>query len=312
MLRNLAYRIFTSVVLVALVAVALFDKWSYTDSEWIPLVSGFGNIDFMTNGVVSTLLGAGIVGAILFSIYLLVRRISVIEYSNVSLLFLLLIAARPSFLHFNTIYIVLLCLVWMQFCIVESQIFTAYLMLSVATLFYAPVIWLLPFLLLLIPFSGSPDSLKSFVKAIAGFITPHLYLLTFRWMKFDDAGVYLIQYWNSISDIHLLETHWSFPKLFFVVCVVYLVMRSSQYLFETSMGKLAQGILKMQILSLVMSLPLFICFNTEALPLFIIMAYPAAVLFSFYFGSYANVKRSGTEFILLLMAVIINSLSYII
>ena len=312
MMRNLAYRIFSTVVLVALSVAALFAPWTRANSEWIPLVSGFGNTDFLNNWVVSILLGVGIIGATLFSLYMLIRRIQVVSYANASMLFLLLMAANPSFIHFNTVYLLLLSLVWVQLCIVESQIFTAFLILSGASLFYAPAVWLVPFSLLLIPFSGSPDSLKSLVKALAGFVTPHLYLLVFRWIKFDDAQVYLMQYWDSISNIHLLKAHWSFPKLFMVAYVLYLVIKSSHHLLATSMGKLAQGVLKMQILSLVLSLPIFVCFNTETSPLFSIMAYPAAVLFAFYFGNFENGKRAGAEYILLIMAIVINSLSYLI
>lgn len=312
MKKNLAYRIFSIIVLVALMVAAILKPWTKASGEWIPLVSGFGNTDFLNIGVVSVLLGAGIIGAALFSIYLLVRRVPVIDYSSVAILFLLLMAANPSFIHFNTIYILLLSLIWMQFCVVELQIFTAFFVLSGATLFYAPAIWLVPFSLLLVPLSGSPDNLKSFVKAFAGFITPHLYLLVFRWIKFGDAGVYFMQYWDSITNIHLLETHWSFPRLFLALCMIYLVMRSSHHLVSTSMGKLPQALLKMQIISLAILLPMFVCFNTEALPLFVIMAYPAAVLFAFYFGTFENSKRAGAEYILLIMAIVINSLSYFI
>jgi hypothetical protein len=312
MIRNLACRVFSIVVLVALSVAALFKPWVNLDNGWIPLVGGFGNTDFLNNGVVSILLGMGIIGATLFSIYLLIRRVSVVDYVSAATLFLLLIAANPSFIHFNTIYILLLSLVWVQLCIVELQIFTAFFILSGATLFYAPAIWLVPLILLLIPFNGSPDSLKSFVKAFAGFITPHLYLLVFRWIKFDDAGVYLMQYWESITNIHLFETHWSFPRLFLALCILYLVMKSSHHLWSTSMGKLPQALLKMQVFLLAILLPMLICFSTEITPLFVIMAYPLSILFSFYFKSYHNAKRTTAEYILLIMAIIINSLSYII
>ncbi len=307
------YRRASIVVLVVMVSVALLVPGISEQSYgWIPLLGGLDYGNFLNNGAVSILLGIATVGAALFSLYFILRRTSAVNYASTVVILLLLLASNPSFLHFNTVYVLLLSLVWVQYCIIEREIFISFLILSAASLFYAPALWLAPFSLLLIPLSGTPDSFKSLVKAFAGFLVPHIYMVAFRWMRYDDAQVYLLQYWDCITDFHFLEHQLVLPRLFMAIYLFYLLVRASAYSLRSSASKLVQGILKMQILSVSISLPLFICFDCEASPLFPIIAFPAALLITYYFTNFGNNKRIGAELVLMLLAIIINSLSYFI
>lgn len=307
------YRRASIVVLVVMVSVALLvPDISEQSYGWIPLLGGLDYGTFLNNGAVSILLGIATVGAALFSLYFILRRTSAVNYASTVVILLLLLASNPSFLHFNTVYVLLLSLVWVQYCIIEREIFISFLILSAASLFYAPALWLAPFSLLLIPLSGTPDSFKSLVKAFAGFLVPHIYMVAFRWMRYDDAQVYLLQYWDCITDFHFLEHQLVLPRLFMAIYLFYLLVRASAYSLRSSASKLVQGILKMQILSVSISLPLFICFDCEASPLFPIIAFPAALLITYYFTNFGNTKRIGAELVLMLLAIIINSLSYFI
>lgn len=303
------YRILPVAVLAAMAAVALFAPVRSVTDSWIPLMSGLEMGFLSDNGTVSILLGTGLIGAVLFSLFFLLRRSAAMKYPAVAVIFLLLLSSIPTFLQFNAVYVMLLLLVWTHFCIVEKQIFTAFMLLSLASLFYAPAIWLAPLSLIFIPLSGAPDSLKSFVKALAGFLLPHVYMLVFRWMTFDDAGIYLIKFWECMKDITLFDREFELPSLFMFIYLAYLVCRASIFALRSSTSKLVQAILKMQILSLAMLLPFFVCFDRDVLPLFPVMAYPSAVLVAFYLSNYTNTKRSRAEMGLLLLSVIINSLS---
>lgn len=306
------YRVLPIVVLALLTLVAVLAPVKGVTQEWIPLMSGMDTGFLSDNRAVSILLGAGIIGAVLFSLYFLLRRSSALKFPVVSVIFLLIVSSIPSFVHFKTVYILLLLLIWTHFCLTEKQIFTAFMLLSVASLFYAPSIWLVPFSLVFIPFSGAPDSLKSFVKAIAGFLLPHIYMLVFRWMKFDDAGIYLLKFYESIIDVHFMERQLVLPALFMAVYLIYLVSRSAMFVMRSSASKLVHGVLKMQILSLVTLLPLYLCFDSAASPLLPIIAYPSAVLIAFYFSNFSNTKRGEAELVLLLLAIIINCVSHYI
>ena len=306
------YKILSVVVLAVLTLVALFMPVKSIGNGWIPIMSGLETWEILQNGAVSILLGIGMIGTVLFSLYFLLRRTSSINFQAVVVVFLLLVSATPAFLHFSTIQILLLLLVWMHYCVVEKQIFTAFMLLSLASLFYAPSIWLIPLSLSFIPFSGTPDSLKSFVKALAGFLLPHIYMLVFRWISFDDAGVYFLGYWDSITDFHFMERKLLLPGLFLSGYLIYIISRASIFAVRSSTSKLVQGILKMQILSLALSLPFFICFDRDGSSLFPIIAYPAAVLIAFYFNNSSNIKRSSAELVLLLLAIIINCVSHYI
>lgn len=307
------YRRVSIAVLVVLAAVALLVPDNTAQSNgWIPLLGGLDYDNIMNNGAVSMLLGVATVGAALFSLYFILRRSSAVNYTSTVVILLLLLASNPSFLHFNTVYVLLLSLVWVQYCVIEREIFTSFLILSAASLFYAPALWLAPFFLLLIPLSGTPDSLKSLVKAFAGFLLPHIYMVVFRWMRYDDAEIYLLQYWDCITDFHFMEHQLILPWLFMAVYLFYLLVRASAYALRSSASKLVQGILKMQILSVSISLPLYICFDCETSPLFPIIAFPSALLITYYFSNFGNIKRVGAELVLLLLAIIINSLSHFI
>ena len=301
-----------AVVLAALVVMSvMMSQRSYAD-VWLPLVGGFGNVDFLSNKIVSTVLGFSTVGTILFSIYCLLRRTSAISYGGSVFLFLLLALANPSFLHFTPHLAVLLALVWVQFCFVEEQIFAAFLILSLASLFYAPAIWMVPVFMLLVSARGIQDGLRSIVKALSGFLVPYIYLLVFRWMRFADAGLFLNEYFEHMTDLHIFETPILFPKLFFVFYVSYLAIRASLYIYSTSAGKVTDELLKEQVRLSVVLLPFLFLFNTESQPVFTLMAYPVAILVSYYFKNSGNRRRAGVEMILLVMAVVINFLSYII
>lgn len=290
-------------VLLVLTAMSLFSTVGAGSNGWIPVVGGFFNADLLGNPLLSVPLMAVCLALTLPGIFLILLKTNAIPFGRCVALFMALLAINPKWFHFSQIYPVLACIVWAQLCLLERQVFVAFMLLSGASLFYAPAIWLVPVLIMFMPFNGMPDQLRVFVTSLSGASLPHLYLLVFRWIKFDDAGVYLYHFANEAIETGTPFHYLGIPDYFMLAILCYVLIRSIVFVFSKNpMGKLGY-ILKMEMVMLLVLFLLagfFYANNGEMLSSLFLL--PASVLMTFYFKNSPMTNRSNIEMLLLMGA----------
>lgn len=298
--------------LLLLVIIAIFAPVEKNSTGWIPLTGGLVDGCQWVSGILSVVLMVTGVGVILSGLYLVLLKTNTIPFGRCAALLLMLLFSSPHALHFNTIYLVLACIVWAKYCILERQIFVCYMLLSLASLFYAPAIWLVPAFLLMGAFSGMPERLRSFVKSLSGASLPHIYILVFRWIRFDDADVYLYHFAHEATALCTPFHQLGMPDYFFILCMLYMLYRAISFIMaKNPMGMLA-FMLKTDAVSLFLFFILFLFFSKSCMPVLSLLYFPAAVILAYYFKNCGKTSRTNVEMLLLMSALLLGSLSHIV
>lgn len=299
-------------ILVILVAISAFASVEYRSSGWLPILGGFGNAAFLENIAVSIPLLLLSILAIFAGLYVVLLKTNSIDFGQTSIILLLLMAANPCSLHFNSIYPVMACMIWSQFCLLENQIFASFMLLSLGSLFYAPAIWFILAFTILLTVSGTPDPLRALVKAFGGACLPHLYLIVFRWIIFDDAGVYLYHFVGQTLEIgspfHLIRM----PQYFLFILLLYILVRAISFFYIKSPKGILEYLLKMDLWIMVSAFIIFLFFySSTSTMLFALFSLPASIMMSYYFKNCERVSRTNMEFLLLVCGLLICCISYV-
>ena len=301
-------------ILVVLVVISALASVGYRGgSEWLPVLGGLGNAAFLENLFVSIPLLFLSILAIFSGLYVVLLKTNSIDFSQTSIILLLIMAANPYSLHFNSIYPVMACMIWFQFCFLENQIFASFMLLSLGSLFYAPAIWFILAFTILLTVSGTPDPLRALVKAFGGACLPHLYLLVFRWIIFDDAGVYLYHFMGQILEIgspfHLIRM----PQYFMFLLLLYILVRAISFFYIKSPKGILEYLLKTDLWMMVSAFIIFLFFySSTSTMLFAIVSLPASIMLSYYFKNCERVSRTNVEFLLLVCGLLICCISYVV
>ncbi len=282
-------------------------------SEWIPLISGFGNTEFLGNVYLSVGLGIVFILSILAAIYFIIYRTNAIPITQSFVLFASLLLANINSLKFSCIYPALLCIAWMQFCLLNAQFFVGFLLLGLSSLFYAPMIWIFPLAIFSVIKYNVDDLPRTFVKAFAGFITPYIYLLTFRWLSYNDAHVFLQHFVEEITDINMPFHLLHITDYFLIFVVAYLLLRSIVFFYTKTPDGLPAYIFKTEIITLLIFTAMGICFcGNSRMPLLNMLALPASIILAYYYKNCKSKGRVQVEFIFLGIAVVISLLGGIL
>lgn len=228
--------------------------------------------------------------------------------------FLLLTLVNPSSVYFSGVHIALLLFVWGQYCYVINQKFTAMFLLSAASMFFAPFVWISP-IIMAVSLFGAPDLARTAVKSLGGILLPPLYLMVFRYMAFDDAAVFADKFIEQATLFSPPFYNLNGSTIFLILVLAVVLFYAVTYMFRKmySVSIFVSRILKMEFLSLILGVfALVLWSGDEALPINMAVALPAALLFSNYFTR--NISKKGTkiQLILILCAVAISRLSYFV
>ncbi len=276
-------------------------------SEWIPLISGFGSTEFLNNIFISVGLSIAFVLAILVAIYFVIFKTNAMPISQTMLLFAAMLVSNINSLRFSTVYPSLLCIAWMQFCLLNRQIFAGFMLLGLGSLFYAPLAWLFILALLFMMRYSIDDFLRTVVKSLCGFLLPHIYLLAFRWISYNDALVYLYHYAQEIIDVSLPFHLLHITDYFLIIVLAYLLLRSIIFFYSKTPDGLPAYIVKTEILTIVAFLALVLCFyDNSQTPLLNMFALPASIILGYYYKNCKFKGRVKAEFIFLGTAIIIS------
>ena len=178
---------------------------------------------------------------------------------------------------------------------------------SCAALFYAPLIWALP-LVLVISVFGAGDIARISIKSLGGILLPFLYVLCFRYMAFDDAAVFIEEYMAQAMMFSSPLQGSSIPGVFMLLCLAAVTLHALSYMFMKlySNSIVTEHILKMEFMSLILGGALyFIFWGNGSVPVNMIAALPLGMLFSHYFTGNITAAPARVELILLCCAAVI-------
>lgn len=278
--------------------------------EWIPLLSGFVDMDVLYgNQFLLAAVGLLCIVGLAVSVYFIATK-TVSESFNIyyiELFLLLIILSDPMAVYFSAIYPAAILIIWVIYCFMQNQKFTALFLLSTASLFYAPIIWMIPVVLVTL-FVGVSDFWRVFVKAIGGMLIPYLYILTFRYICFNDVSVFGYQYFNEVIRLNFPVYSLPFITLFMILCFAILSGHAIIYIFKKlNRQNIFTGIvLRMTILTALLGVLIFFIFwGGKSTPLCVLLAGPFSLLLS----NYAVGKRESysfhAELILFMSAVVV-------
>jgi hypothetical protein len=299
-------------VFILLSAISVLSVPEAAADGWIPLVGGFFNATFLSNYPASVPFTILCLAVTLLGMYMILLKTNAVPFIRCMSLFLALLASGPNLFQFNQVYPVLACLVWVQFCLLERQIFVAFLLLSGASLFFAPAIWLVPVVLMLMPFNGMPDQFRVFVTSLSGACLPHLYLLIFRWIKFDDAGVYLYHFYNEAIEIYPPFHSLEYTDYFLILVMFYMLVRAVSFFVRKAAKGFFEYMFKVNLLMAIVTFILFLLFSGNWNMSLLSLAFvPLSILYAYYFKSNEKNRRTNIEYLVLMSSLVLCGLSHL-
>lgn len=282
---------------------------------WIPLLSGFFDFAVISGRpFLSGILG-GLFNALIAASLLAINTKSVNNVLNPALsviFFLIIVYLNPVAAHLSPMHVAVLLLVWSQNCFIIGQKFTSMFLLSCAALFYAPIMWGIP-LVLIISVIGAGDMARVAVKSLGGVVLPVLYVLCFRYMVYADALVFIDGYIGQMFNFSSSLRPITFTWLYLTGCFGVAALHSLSYMFSKMYKNsiITEHILKMEFMTLIMGVVLsFMYWGESNVPLNLIIAVPLAMLYTHYFTGKINAAAARVELILLCSAALISRLSY--
>ena len=285
--------------------------------DWVPLFSGYADLSVLYENVVLSGVLGGIFNVLIVGSLLAMnsRGASNLFNPGFSVAFLLLIMfLNPSAVYFSCIHPVVLLFVWGQYCFISDSKFASMFLLSCSALFYAPLLLVLP-LLLVMSVPGASDIPRVALKSLGGLLLPMFYVLCFRYMAFGDAMVFVDEYINRALEFSSPLYDASFTSIFLVLCIVVVALHSVSYMFRrlNSNSIVSDHILKMELMCAVLGGILFFFFwGNGGVPVNMVVALPLAMLFSHYFTGNITAAPARVELILLCCAEVISRLYYFI
>ncbi|MCI1719439.1 MAG: hypothetical protein LKM37_00155 [Bacteroidales bacterium] len=285
--------------------------------EWIPLFSGFWDMDIvMTAGMKSIIYGIASAVLLLLSLYILNDKL----FSSISKSFTTvavaatLIFCDPMAVYFTSIYPAAICIVWSLYCLLTAQIFLAFFLISLASMFFAPLILTIPVVMIITLIVGS-DSLRIFLKSIGGTLVPIIYVLSFRYLEFNDVGVFCSQFAEQLTAVNFEFFSKHLADLFMILCIMIVSLHAIiRTLIEQGHNNIAEANgLRLAILSAVLSAAVYFLYSGAGnIPVGILIAPMLAVILSNFFTSGYKEQSVRIEIIILLCSFIVARLGFFI
>lgn len=296
--------------LVYLVVSSFYVPLGVTDSKWIPIIAGLVDTEYLfSSRSVSFLCAFASCFLMILSVMIILRKTRGIKFniSYTAIFMLLIIFSDNRSLYFNQIYPVALCLIWAQYCMLYGQMFIAFVLISLAGLFYAPAMWLFPVCFFLSMFSPV-DMLRHILKAISGFAVPIIYILSFRYIRYDDTYEFLYKFWEEMIKLNDELLYINIPTLFLFLCILFIsthsIVKSMNKLYRQDIA--VANIIKLESISFVVLGLFFVFFSHQhSVPLGILISVPAGILYSYYFSRNTDKYLSSVEIVLLICALVI-------
>jgi hypothetical protein len=307
-------------MLLLLLLLWLPDFWSGSQSAgtfWIPLTGQFTDGNLLSGKLFK---GLALFGLLLNAgaLYVLGVRHAFFTQSLFSLpfFFMLFLSAFPQVRVFSPAWLsVFLLLLSLHHLFLSENnggnghVFTAAFLGTLAGLVYMPA-WIMLVGLGLGLVIWHQMKIRPYIIFLSGILLPLAGLLLFRFFVYEDADVYL----SLLSDA-ILQPVGEFPlrsasTLFLLLVFAYLSVRAvwTFLSMDSKLNVFRARVFSIFVWMLILCV-LFLLFNARGAEGFMpLLALPVSVCLSFYFAHGRFTGRMKTEFVLLLLAIIMNQI----
>ena len=274
--------LFSLLLCLILYGLAFVVPHSGDNQVWVPLVAGLVEEDFLASGGVWSILAA-LLSALMLSygtFCLLDKERYFRSYALTGALvtFALIMTDQKSIL-FNQLYPVVMLNYAAGCYFLKRKYMNAFMLLSCSSLFYIPVVWVLPICLFIL-FLDTTDTLRNFAKAIAGILLPYIYIVSLRFILFGDALLFLEANWQELNAFGGGFYKLPIPSLFFILCLLATALYAMWALLSrlSSMETEQAKVVRFVALDLILGVAITLLYISKN-------GLPATILFSISFGS---------------------------
>lgn len=287
-------------------------------AEWIPLFSGYWDPEVLTDAsLLSKILGLFCAALLLVSMYIVSYPVISTHTERVvaSLMCASIIFTNPGAVNFSPIYPAALALVWVQYFILRGErYFIGFFLISLASLFFAPLIWVFPIALVLV-FSDMQNALRKLLESVGGTLVPYIIILSLRFICFNDVEEFLHLFAAETSKVSFLLLTSHLSSIFLLACIVTISLHAMLIGISElrTRGIQEAHAIKTHYISVVLGgLVLLLFSGSGSIPLPLVAAAPVAVLLSGYFSRRAGYPSAKIEWIIMLCAFAVARLSYFV
>ncbi|MDD2419255.1 MAG: hypothetical protein WC077_01550 [Bacteroidales bacterium] len=291
-------------------------KYSMPSNEWIPLLSGFTDINFYsaTTSVLLTIAFTGITSVILYNLN---SRHVVTGKSSMSLVFLYVILqfSSPSTIFFSgvTVAAPLVLLSFSNTLVTNKDdrtLFNASFLISTASLLdFKMVVFVLP--VFYYSLRSNSFSIRNLFLSIGSFALPYLLVFSLRHIFFQDTSLFAELLWRDLAALSAPQLKIeSVANMVLLVYALYIAYRSfSTLLLKLSSYKIVKAMALVRFMVLVIITSSIILFYPQADGNYIsLLAIPASFLLNEYPGK-DNSKNKRVELLILLILIFLYRLS---
>lgn len=230
----------------------------------------------------------------------------------------LFLYASPHSIIYHPIYIASILSIWTHFFLIRNKVFIAFLLLTIASLIFPPLVWSLPILIVSQLIQPDRELLKVLIKEIGGILLPVIFLFSYLYicdMPKDEIVSLIDKFKMSLFDIsHPLRT--SKISYFFFLIIIVIVSIRAIYILNKQAHRSSNEVVYIyynQIIYLVLIFLLFVFFSgNSSYPVSILIAPPLGIILAHFFFLRISYRETTIELSLILITLIVVRLSYFI
>ncbi len=304
--------------ILVLFVTSLFFEFIPGAGAWTPIFSDWLNVDYIySNKFLMILAGSLSLVGLLVSVFAVTAKIksSLFDVRYVLLFTLLLIFLFNGGVYFSVANIVAILLVWIQYFVIKKSLFLATFLLGTASLFFSPLIWTFPIVLLIIILKTT-EKFRETVILTTGFLLPFLYIISFRLLKYNDTSLFLERFFEDAVSLSFNIVPTGFSTLTSIVITAFIVIHAAinplSKMFQRK-GYLSDYIMGTELMTLFLVLLLVVLYGGNSHSNMFIMLIPSmSFLLSDYFRKNGDNNITKRELYLLLVVAIIDKINYFI
>jgi len=259
-----------------------------------------------------------------FSIFVLDNTFSTGINHILPLIYIFFVSTNPNSVFLTPMHAVALLLIWSFFFSVDYRVkglkleslLKSFFLLSCASFFYAPVLWLFP-IMFAINIRSSEDKIKFIFISIIGTILPFIFLLgTDYLINGCENTVELInRYCTLLVNIEEKFFPYSAAKIFKIIVIVIFSIQATVYLLKRMNSfKIAKSRSLTRIITYLFFLIIIVFFfnRSDREPTGLIIYIPISIILSEYISTNYNRKQGMITNLIIMCAIIIERLAYLI
>ncbi|MDX9781399.1 MAG: DUF6427 family protein [Bacteroidales bacterium] len=235
------------------------------------------------------------------------------------LIYLLFVLISPSSLYFTGTSVSSLLMLWSLYFSTTSKqsdlhFFISGFLASVAALF-EPTLALLVLLIMAFAFSSRGVSARSLVMMLASVLIPFVFVLSVRYILFDDALLFAELFLNTVTTFYPLQTGLqNFPDIVLYIALFVVLLSAFWYVFqERGRYKIEKArTMTRFILMILVMLSIILMFPQNMTHFAPVISIPASVLMNEYLINYEKSNKHKIQWIILLTLMLVARISEII